>query len=270
MSFQWTPISPALDENGAFACLTHLPDADTYKPVPESEAVGERFGQGRGIEDDTSVSTMAKLGLAGVANVYSEFSSRAVYRDVARWHEAELPLGETGPIMNTRWGAGFRLTLTVTEVSAGVNTSLPWIAAAVELGLANASYELRTFGFSDPSLFKNMPVSGRFDQETLDRLRDAEEQVRAYLANETDALTALPFQVLMDTDLLPADDPLDDARAALLAARAVSDGRSLDDVRARAADHALPVSAVERFYTSMQSEDDPREAAERWLDRAGL
>src|SRR5687768_5857198 len=143
MATEWYPISPVLTGAGGFAALAHLPDAQHFVPVPESNAIGNRFGRQDLFENVESLSILSTLGITGVASVTTSLTTLAAYRDVTAFHEAILPAANQGLIRGTRWGAGFRLTLTVSDIQFEGSLTLPWAAAATELGIANSSYELR-------------------------------------------------------------------------------------------------------------------------------
>lgn len=272
MPAAWYPIAPVLTDAGAFAALAHLPDAQQYVPVPESLTVGNRFGRQDVFEGVESLSVFSTLGITGIASVTASLTTLAAYRDVTRFHEAIAPASNIGPIRGTLWGAGFRLTLTVSDIQIEGSLTMPWAAAATELGIANSSYELRAFGLVDPALLGSMPVTGRFDTAALSAIRDTELAVRTFMAQHTDRLVAQPFMVLMDE--LPVAPVMTEARGQLFAMKQIRNGRTLEESLARAKSLDLHRPTIRRVYSRIApggpdaTPSHPAQGeAKQWLDQ---
>jgi hypothetical protein len=174
--------------------------------------------------------------------------------DAMRYTEtsAEAPLG--GSIYGTRWGAGFRVMITIWDLQAKLEVQPGTISSGVELGLVNASFEIIGFGFSDGDIFKDLPGPGRFDRNNYSRLSKAADTINGYLQKNADSLKPQPLQVFMSPPR--TESPLANSQAALFAARQIKAGKTctaallVNKVRSR-----LNEDAIRAVYKSLMTAD---------------
>lgn len=268
MPKRWYPISPQLAADGSFVAFAHRRNPDTYKPVP-------RTFKGLGLEStveythDTNL--LADLGAVGVVNVSTALNSKVIVRDVACWEEAMRPAGPAGSshIFGTRWGIGFRMTLTLTDIQGGVDINLGTAAAATEIGFAKASFEVIGFGISDPAILANLPLPGRFDREAMAQIQVAETDIRTYMQENRDHLDPVPLQVYLEEGTFGAEA---EAQAVLFATRQIAAGAALGAALDEAGGLGLSRDVVRLAYTYFSRKaNDPatvRRLAKQWLSEA--
>jgi hypothetical protein len=119
----------------------------------------------------------ARLGFgAGQASV----DASAVYRIYDLLQTKDVPAAN-GPIASWVFGVGMRISVSTLNASADVTASYAGIAAAVTLGLAEASFEFQTIGFGLGVLpaIRGLVLQALkgFDAGTVEALGDAWFQV---------------------------------------------------------------------------------------------
>lgn len=274
MARKWYPISPLLTPEGTFAALSHLPNGKDYKPTPEDVVDPDRRFLFQEIGDKSDdLTTLASLGIVGLVSASASVRSRAIVRDVLVGHIATQPVGAPGPVRGTLWGAGFRLTITLTDIAAEFKVDTRWAAAVTSLGLASSSYEMRAFGINQPSLIKPFPATGRLDQAAVDQIFSAQQAVLKYIEDNRESLVAVPVAVELDEP--PGVAPLLESRAVFFAVQRIYRRDSLKEASARAATRNLHVSTVIQTYRSFapglgDDEPPPEETArkaKRWIQQ---
>ncbi len=271
----WIPIDVNLDDDGAFAALSHLPRAAELKPkplAPDQEPFGTWWANGSTL----SVSVASRLGLSGIVDRSSSFNSTTITYDVALYSEALDSQGNGDIIYGTRWGAGLRARITVRDYQSKTTMSLSSVAAAASLGLVDASYQIEGIGISDPSLLKLLPDPGRFDEKSHGQLMDAVKQVETSILATKQGLTAMPFMIYVANAAF-VQEPVDRARSFLFGARALAEKNPLRGALARA-DQSVDAVAVRTVYQKWadgtpEDHGPPQaaiDAATSWLQACGL
>jgi hypothetical protein len=265
---RWYPISPQLAADGSFVAFAHRRNPETYKPVA-------RTFKGLGLEStveythDTNL--LADLGAVGVVNISTALASKVIVRDVACWEEAMRPAtpGEQSHIFGTRWGIGFRMTLTLSDIKGGVDINLGTAAAAAEIGLAKASFEVTGFGISDPAILANLPLPGRFDREAMAQIQVAETDIRTYMQEHRDQLDPVPLQVYLEEGTFGAEA---EALAVLFATRQLAAGTSLSEALDEGGQLGMSRDVIRLAYTYFSKKtNDPaavKRLAKQWLTEA--
>jgi hypothetical protein len=219
----WFPISPRLTKEGAFEAFSDLANGKEMMPVPL--APGQRqFSDFKVHFTSVRLDTASRLGIASMVTLGSAANTMVMTYDAMRYTEtsADTPLG--GSIYGTRWGAGFRVVITLWDLQAKLDLQPGVISAGVELGLVNASFEIVGFGIANGDIFKDLPGPGRFDRDNYSRLTQAADKINGYLQKNADSLRPLPLQVFMSAPKLQS--PLSSSQAALYAARQLSAGKT--------------------------------------------
>ena len=222
---KWTPISPELKENGSFMALSHLENPDELKPVELLET-DKNFTQFKVYQNQYSIETALSLGFAPIGNVDSSFRSTAFIWEAMLFTDKITETAVGGKIWGTRWGAGLRVALKVSQTQANAKLSFGAIAASSELGIVNVEYEISGIGITDQQVLSYLPGPGNFNYDTYLKILKAADKVKSFLGNENTDLIARPFQLLMQQPKLT--DPISQSRSVLFAVNRIIDRNSLE------------------------------------------
>ena len=266
---QWIPINPGLT-NGAFSALSHLPRASELKPM-ELQTGQTHFGTMWEQGSSLSLSAASRLGLSGVVDTSSSYSSHTITYDVALYSEIIDSVPNGGVIYGTRWGAGLRARITVFNLDVSIDLKIGVVAAAASLGLVNASYEIEGMGISDRRLLALLPGPGRFDAKGHAELMGAIRGVVAEVLVPKKDLSPVPFMICVSNAGFFAP-PIERARSFLAGVRAVAYKNPLKSVLTDA-ERALDPIAIETSYRQLcgdllaDSGPPPEsvESAKKWL-----
>jgi len=272
MNMEWLPISPYLTPNGAFHAFRGHSKAAELKPVelgPGEEPFVNFWAKEVGMKAWQSM----ELGIGNVASFAESLRVTKVVFDAMYYREKTLAEPDGGYIVGTRWGAGFRLMVTVTEFNCKVGIDLRSVAVSTELGLCRSSFEITGYGLGNPALLALFPLPGRFDGATLGKIQAAAVALRDRYSKDAredhrDELEAVPMQVLLQEPLYA--DPMEVARVRIAIARMVANRTAMKDAIAAAARWGMPEKLVLEVYSRFAAEPEPsRPAARRardWLD----
>ncbi|WP_194976384.1 hypothetical protein [Aquiflexum lacus] len=213
----WFPIDPTLNEKGAFSAFTFEENSSEIKPVPLN--TGENpFSQFRVLQDSYNIQTAASLGF-GVGSINGDYNSFVLSYEAMIFSEkmVEIPIG--GKIYGTRWGAGLRVILKVSEIKSSLNLNFGAMAANAELGLAKVSYEINGIGINKPDILAVLPGPSNFNYQNYQKILDASETVKEYMSSNSQELVAKPFQIFIRDD--QSKDIFTDSRAILYGMRSI-------------------------------------------------
>lgn len=262
-NLNWYPINPLRKENGAFYSLSLMDNAEQLKPL-ELDAGENPFAQFKVMQNSLNIQTAADLGVA-IGSVSGSFKSFCLSYEAMLYTEkiTTTPIG--GKIYGTRWGAGLRVILKISDIQSKANFNFGAIAAAAELGLAKVEYEINGIGISSPSILKVLPGPGEFNFENYNKIIQAAEKVKKFMSDNSDKLKAEPFQVFMSDEV--NKDVFKDSQSVLYAARNVMSRNSLAEALANASGRFSP-EIITGFYAKMgiledntkPTRDDKREA----------
>jgi len=219
----WFPINPTLTRDGQFSAFSFENNASELKPVP-LDASADRFSQFKVLQSNLNIQTAAKLGV-GVNTVSGGYNSVVFSYEAMLFTEkvTETPLG--GQIYGTRWGAGLRVMLRVTDIKSKFDLNFGAIAASSELGLSRVEYEIHGIGIRNPEILSVLPGPSEFNFSTYKKIIDAVDTVKGYMAQQAKDLTPQPFQVFLREDV--NQDVFTETRAILFAAKQITQRKSL-------------------------------------------
>ncbi|HKX87300.1 MAG TPA: hypothetical protein VJL37_11560 [Flavobacterium sp.] len=262
-NLEWFPINPLLKENGAFYSLSFEKEADVLKPVALT-ADDQTFSQSEVFQRSINLQTAADLGVV-VGSVNGNFKSFCFSYEAMMFTDkiVSTPIG--GKIYGTRWGAGLRVILNVTDLKTSADFKFGALAASAELGLAKVEYRINTIGFNSPEIFKLLPGPGEFNFDTYNKILEAAEMVKKYMSENVDKLTPQPFQVYMSSEV--NNDVYVSSRSVIYAARCVSNRETLAEALSKS-NGKYNSDLIRGFYTKMgildenskPSRDDRNEA----------
>ena len=261
----WFPINPLLKDDGTFYALSFEKNAEKLKPVALSKD-DNPFAQFNVIQNTISTRTAVDLGV-GVGSVSGSFKSFFLSYEAMLYTEkiTTTPIG--GRIYGTRWGAGLRVVLKVSDIQSNASFNFGAIAASAELGLAKVEYEINGIGINSPHILKVLPGPGQFNFENYSKIIDAAEKVKKFMGDNPDKLMPQPFQVYMSDDM--NKDIFKDSQSVIYAARNVMGRNTLSDALANARGKFSP-EIIQGFYAKIgilednqkPSREDRREASE--------
>ncbi|SFN58014.1 hypothetical protein SAMN05421594_3368 [Chryseobacterium oleae] len=217
-NLSWYPISPTLTDKGNFSAFAYEDNAKSLKPIPLDEGT-DPFSQFRVIQNSLSVQTAANLGI-GVSSISGNYSAFVLSYEAMVFTEKiiETPIG--GKIYGTRWGAGLRVVLKISEIKSNANFNFGAIAASAELGLAKVEYEINGIGISKPDILSVLPGPGDFNFSNYKKILDAVDVVKKFMAEHASELQPKPFQVFISDD--SHKDVFTDSKAILFSMRSIA------------------------------------------------
>jgi hypothetical protein len=262
-NLNWYPINPLRTTEGSFYALSLMDNAKELKPLPLAEDENP-FSQFKVMQRSLNIQTAADLGVA-IGAISGSFKSFCLSYEAMLFTEkiSTAPIG--GKIYGTRWGAGLRVVLKVSDIQSKANFNFGAIAAATELGLAKVEYEISGIGISSPRILKVLPGPGEFNFENYNKILEAADKVKRYMADNPDKLKPEPFQVFMSDEI--NKDIFKDSQSVMYAARNVMSRNSLGEALSNARGRFSP-DIITGFYAKVgildenqrPTRDDKREA----------
>jgi len=262
-TLNWYPINPLLKEDGSFYSLSFSENANELKPIDLSEDENP-FAQFKVMQSSLNLQTASELGVA-IGSANGSFKSFCLSYEAMMFTEkiTTTPIG--GKIYGTRWGAGLRVVLKVTDIQSKADFNFGAIAAAAELGLAKVEYEINGIGISKPSILKVLPGPGEFNFENYNKILEAADKVKKYMADYSDELKPEPFQVFMSDEV--NKDIFKDSQSVIYAARNVMSRNTMSEALSNSRGMFSP-EIITGFYSKIgifhddakPSREDKREA----------
>lgn len=221
-NYEWYPIDIQLTEKGGFMAFASEKNADDIKPV-ELDPGRNKFEMANVFQKTFDMQVGLNLGI-GFGSFDSSFNATLLTYEAMLYSEkiVQVPIG--GKIYGTRWGAGLRVSLKITDLQLKGDFDFAAIAAKSELKLVNCEYDITAIGIPDPSILKLLPGPGSFNISNYKKIMDACESVKNYMA-DTQNLIAKPFQVFISDDI--NRDYLKDSKSVHFAVKMISDEKTL-------------------------------------------
>ena len=172
----------------------------------------------------------------------------------------------------TRWGVGLRIVIRVYDIKAGTSLNYMVVGAAVQMGLAQAQYEITGMGIGMAGLkivLDNMSLTGQLTAESYFKLTTVVgKQLKEYIDTHVTELTPQPIAAGIVYNL--EEDKVAMAQSIFYAMRSIAGGRSLRDSLER----ALPTydrDAIRYAYGvvagNIPDMDEPSRDAERKAEK---
>ncbi len=247
----WYPINPTLTDKGNFSAFAYEDNSRDLKPIPLDTGV-DPFSQFRVLQNSFNIQVAADLGV-GVGSISGNYNAFVLSYEAMVFTEkiVETPIG--GKIYGTRWGAGLRVLLKVSEIKSNVNFSFGAIAASTELGLARVEYEINGIGINKPDILSVLPGPGDFNFSNYKKILDAVDTVKQYMAQHSSELEAKPFQIFISDE--NKKDVFTDSRAILYAMRCISSRDNLKTALLNA-QNKFNISTIKATYAKFQILDE--------------
>ncbi len=253
-NLSWFPISPTLTDAGAFSAFSYDTNARDLKPIP-LDAGADPFSQFRVLQSSFNIQVAADLGV-GVGTIGGNYNAFVLSYEAMAFTEkiSEVPIG--GKIYGTRWGAGLRVVLKVSEIKSNVNFNFGAIAASTELGMARVEYEINGIGINKPDILAILPGPGDFNFANYKKILDAVDTIKEYMANSPTELQPRPFQVFISDD--STRDIFTDSRAIIYAMRNIV-SRNKMATAIQNSQNRYNISTIKAVYARFQILDEQAE-----------
>jgi len=267
-TLSWFPINPSLTESGAFSAFAYEAEADVLKPIPLDKGT-DPFSQFRVLQSSFDLEVAGKLGI-GIGSINAGFQAMVLSYEAMLFTEkiSETPVG--GKIYGTRWGAGLRVMLKITDRKADTKLSFGAIAASTELGLARVEYEINGIGINKPEILAVLPGPGDFNFSNYKKILDAVDNVKNYLSKNAKDLQPRPFQIFISED--NTLDLFSNTRSVLFAVKNIIGRNPLKTALANA-EGKFSASTIRSVYTkfelfeeNQQPSREHKKQAEKFLD----
>lgn len=267
-----TPIEPIRTETGALAVLVDRLGEEAAQPVPladESSALTS-FDV---VLNSLSISLAADLSLGSIFGSSGSLEDQGFYYDAMAYTDqyAERQ-GADQIVLATRWGVGIRVLLRVSKISTETTLNFGLVGAAVELGQAQAQYQISGIGIGVDGLsmvLEELSGTGDFTYETYLKLNGiVVPRLAEYIRENKALLRPQPVAVALAQPV----DPLASARTVYYSMVAIAGRRTLGETL-RQAPALFSRIAIRDTYVqvadSAELDETPsREAeleAEEWL-----
>jgi hypothetical protein len=272
LSDQFVAVDPFLTDEGDLSCLVEELGIGKAQPVPRSERMALNM---RWYEGQISLELAAKVSSGGIFSGNLDISDRAYLMEALLSSDVYRKEATGQPIVATRYGIGLRIMLRVTGLKTDMSLEVGNIGAAVQLGLASATYQILQYGLNAfPSLSDALAglAGGQLDAQIFAAL---EESVRKSVAaqikagRETLPQATLPIAVLLNSPAVV--DEMLVARSVLYAVQGINQGHPLERVCDYGA--AYDIRTIERVWFDMVGDvlpgdppgKDARQRAASWL-----
>jgi hypothetical protein len=251
------PIDPLLTPSGAFAALATSFGDEATRPVA-LDASDKPLADFSVFTGHIAISTAAKLNIATIFSGSAQHNEQAYYFDAAAFTDKWSPVPIPGSIVyGTRWGIGMRIALRVWDIKGDFSGSFGAVAAAVQLGVAKARYEIRGFGLGVDGLtlvLESLSTLSDFSYETYYKISNQViAKLTTYIRDNKQALIPVPIAVALSS---PLDvDPIAQSEAVVFAARQIRGAFSLKQTLDSRGKH--DESIVRRVYAAYLGEETP-------------
>jgi hypothetical protein len=247
----WLPINPTLTEAGAFSAFAGDENEQELAPIPLAPS-DDPFSLFSVMQNSCNIQIAANMGVS-VGSISGNYNSFVLFYEAMVYTEktSTTPIG--GKIYGTRWGAGLRVILKITELKSNLNFNFGSIAASSELGLANVEFQITGIGINSPQILAELPGPGDFKFATYNQILSSVEKIKNYMAENTSSLQARPFQVFISDDKMT--DVFIDSRAILFATRQIASRNSLNSAITNAK-NKYNIATIKATYAKFSILDD--------------
>jgi len=268
----WIPINSLITDDGDLVSLAAL--RGTLRAQPIQLDAGTTIGNVRVSRQDLSISVAGKLGVGSI------FATSVQGNEFGFWLDAmasadSAPVSKPENIVSqARWGYGLRILFRARQLDTSVKLNFAILGAAVELGLATASYEVQTIGLGPTALGAILDGISQFGTLRGDTYHDLNTSVinniSKLIKDHADELAPRPIAVQLR---IPVEqDPIPKAHTELFAVRRIRGGMSIRDALIRAAgnyDENVIRAVYRKFAPGLQDTQTPpesaKEKAKQWL-----
>lgn len=226
------PVNPSVLQDGTLLSLRRFLDREKSVPVALEEG-DDPFTSFKISQSQVSLKAAANLDVSTVFKGNFEFSDIGLVFDAIAYTDKYLSEdSDDMPVIMTRWGAGLRVAIKVTDIKSNIDASFASIAASSQLNNAKASYEIIGMGLGIGALTEvldDLPPLGDFGLDAYAKLTTGVYgALKKYLERNQAELTPVPVAVGLHGAI--STDPLEDARDIYLAMYQRNRGKDIDYV----------------------------------------
>jgi hypothetical protein len=266
------PVTSLLTPSGSLYSLSRVLGDANAMPV-KLEAQDNPYTSFSVMGRSISTSLAAKLGIGTIFDGTLNANEQAWWFDAATYTDKyRIDPAGPGAVAMTRWGVGLRIVIRVYDIKAGTSLNYMVVGAAVQMGLAQAQYEITGMGIGMAGLkivLDNMSLTGQLTAESYFKLTTVVgKQLKEYIDTHVTELTPQPIAAGIVYNL--EEDKVAMAQSIFYAMRSIAGGRSLRDSLER----ALPTydrDAIRYAYGvvagNIPDMDEPSRDAERKAEK---
>lgn len=266
----WIPVNPILDvETGEFITLKNYGNGAMIKPNPLEGADPGRSQIGE--EKKFSYAASSNLEMASIGGVQASFGSTTFIHDSLIYRISRAPIEEgSNLVRGTWWGFGMRLKVMVKNIQFGLNVSWATLAASVQLGYAEAEFEIESIGIADAEIFSLLPNPTDLNIDSLNSILEAGNLLRQkYITADPENVVYQPIRIQVSKDELIKVDPILDDRHWIFTQQQIARRRPINRARQFAIEQSLDPVLIEQYYQQLEIEQRPtikqRNEARAWL-----
>ncbi|UOY06514.1 hypothetical protein L0P88_21640 [Muricauda sp. SCSIO 64092] len=135
--------------------------------------------------------------------------------------------GTDTSIIAERFGLGIQIDLKVTQIKSAINLGFGMIAAAVEMGLAEANYSYKIYALPSGEFHDTLPKVGRFNQQSIKQFQKLVNKLKELYSKSLTNLELSAIGVLTSDSI--KEDGTENAPSYYFAARRIIEAMSLRD-----------------------------------------
>lgn len=168
-------------------------------------------------------------------NVGGFFKGEGSYKDIEFDYLAalfsdrvvDIPSTNDQIIYAARYGFGFKVRLTITDIQGKINLNFAAIAASANLGYAKVSYKIVAYGIPDAEIVKFFPKTDKtdFNIESYSKIIEATKAIKKYISDNIAKIKMFPIEVLLALPL--QDEDFSKTKSYYFAAKKLVNGYSL-------------------------------------------
>jgi hypothetical protein len=266
------PINPLRTADGDLVSLAAL--RGTLRAQPIELDAGAAIGNVTVLKQDVSISVAGKLGVGSIFASSVQANESGFWLDAVAYADSAVVANPQNIVSQTRWGYGLRILFRARQLSTTVKLNFAIIGAAVDLGLASASYEVQTIGLGPLALGAVLDGLSQFGTLRGDTFHDLNttviQNLTKLIRDHSSELTPRPIAVQLR---IPVEqDPIPKARTEVFAMRRIREGSTIKDALARAAgkyDENVIRTVYRKLAPGLKDTDAPPDSAKakakEWL-----
>lgn len=273
MEYEFLPVDPLRTKGGALVTLIGLLGDESAATPEVYEGMGDTLTSFRIFQDSLSASQAATLGVGSIFKGSFSANEQALTFDAVVFTDQYNEQTQGKSILAVRWGLGMRILLRVSQIKGDVSLNFGLVGAAVQLGYAQARYEIIGHGlgvdaFSD--VLGSLSPLDDFSYETYLKLKGpVVDALKTYLRQHAAGLQPVPIAVALSENI----DRLSIARSVNYSMKKIYGRRTLSEALASAKPE-MSVVTIESVYLEVTGTNDrdkrPSDSvitrAGRWLD----
>jgi hypothetical protein len=209
----YLPVDPDIDSDGNLVSLKSLFPNNTTAPI-QLDPGQQKFSSSTVEFFTLSYSLSSSLKTSGMISSNSSLDSSVFINDIICYSESISPAPSNSLVLKTRWGFGLRIYCIVSNIKEKFELSIPAVAAAAEVGIANVSYKITGIGIGfegfltvlgsiNPFGIMTIDVAAKISKTILDASQFSKtiKETQNRKERRTEFLKSLPLEVLLKDEV---------------------------------------------------------------------